>query len=107
MTIAIVSIPANPTMVTTPMRDLVESRASMPRSGRPVVGDVGTTDGDDMELPTFVIEARHRLIDLDLGAIWQRRELLYFLVWRAIKGHREQTAVGAARARPRPLPRAA
>ena len=68
----------------------------MPRSGRPVVGDVGTTDGDDMELPTFVIEARHRLIDLDLGAIWQRRELLYFLVWRDIKVRYKQTAIGAA-----------
>jgi lipopolysaccharide transport system permease protein len=49
-----------------------------------------------MELPTFVIEARHRLIDLDLGAIWQRRELLYFLVWRDIKVRYKQTAIGAA-----------
>jgi lipopolysaccharide transport system permease protein len=49
-----------------------------------------------MASPTFVIEARHRLFDLDLGAIWQRRELLYFLVWRDVKVRYKQTAIGAA-----------
>ena len=43
-----------------------------------------------------VIEARQRLLDLDLGAIWQRRELLYFLVWRDVKVRYKQTAIGAA-----------
>jgi lipopolysaccharide transport system permease protein len=43
-----------------------------------------------------VIEARERLLDLDLGAIWQRRELLYFLVWRDVKVRYKQTVIGAA-----------
>jgi len=31
---------------------------------------------------------------LDLGAIWQYRELLYFLVWRDVKVRYKQTAIG-------------
>src|SRR5262245_10298388 len=46
--------------------------------------------------PTFVIEARPRVPSLDLGPIWQRRELLYFLVWRDVKVRYKQTAIGAA-----------
>jgi lipopolysaccharide transport system permease protein len=49
-----------------------------------------------MAPPTSVIEARQRLLDLDLGAVWQRRELLYFLVWRDVKVRYKQTAIGAA-----------
>jgi lipopolysaccharide transport system permease protein len=56
-----------------------------------------------MELPTSVIEARQRILDLDLGAIWQRRELLYFLVWRDVKVRYKQTAIGAAWALLSPL----
>jgi lipopolysaccharide transport system permease protein len=48
------------------------------------------------EPPTFVIEARPGLLNLDLGSIWQRRELLYFLVWRDVKVRYKQTAIGAA-----------
>src|SRR5579884_3100603 len=33
---------------------------------------------------------------LDLGALWQYRELLYFLAWRDIKVRYKQTALGAA-----------
>lgn len=51
---------------------------------------------DSKASPTSVIEARHRLLDLDLRAIWQRRELLYFLVWRDVKVRYKQTAIGAA-----------
>jgi lipopolysaccharide transport system permease protein len=49
-----------------------------------------------MSSPTFVIDARRRFPSLDLGAIWQRRELLYFLVWRDVKVRYKQTAIGAA-----------
>jgi len=56
-----------------------------------------------MELPTSVIEARQRLLDLDIGAIWQRRELLYFLVWRDVKVRYKQTVIGAAWALLSPL----
>ena len=44
------------------------------------------------EPPTFVIEPRRSLFDLDLGSIWHRRELLYFLVWRDVKVRYKQTA---------------
>src|SRR5512135_1614629 len=33
---------------------------------------------------------------LQLGAVWQYRELLYFLVWRDIKVRYKQTALGVA-----------
>ena len=53
--------------------------------------------------PTFVIEPRRNLFDLDLGSIWHRRELLYFLVWRDVKVRYKQTAIGAAWAILNPL----
>jgi lipopolysaccharide transport system permease protein len=41
-----------------------------------------------------VIEARSRWFDIPLRAIWQYRELLYFLVWRDVKVRYKQTALG-------------
>src|SRR5262245_33329173 len=55
------------------------------------------------EPPTFVIEPRRSLFALDLGSIWQRRELLYFLVWRDVKVRYKQTVIGAAWAILNPL----
>jgi lipopolysaccharide transport system permease protein len=46
--------------------------------------------------PTIVIERRDRLLDVDIRALWQYRELLWFLVWRDIKVRYKQTAIGAA-----------
>lgn len=46
--------------------------------------------------PTVVIQPRRGLLDLDLKALWQYRELLYFLVWRDIKVRYKQTAIGAS-----------
>jgi lipopolysaccharide transport system permease protein len=43
-----------------------------------------------------VIESRRPFLNLDLKEIWQRRELLYFLVWRDVKVRYKQTAIGAA-----------
>lgn len=57
----------------------------------------GETNHDrGLGLPTSVIEVRRRWLDLDLGTIWHRRELLYFLVWRDVKVRYKQTAIGAA-----------
>ena len=42
----------------------------------------------------IVIEPQHGWISLQLRAIWQYRELLYFLVWRDIKVRYKQTALG-------------
>ena len=45
--------------------------------------------------PTVVIQPRKGLFNLDLGAVWQYRELLYFLVWRDVKVRYKQAVVGA------------
>jgi lipopolysaccharide transport system permease protein len=50
-----------------------------------------------------VIEPTQGLFNLDLQAIWQYRELLYFLVWRDIKIRYKQTSIGAAWAIFQPL----
>src|SRR6266850_472308 len=86
-----------------PMRELIDSRNHAPRPRPPVIGQARASHGRSMELPTSVIEARQRLLDLDLGAIWQRRELLYFLVWRDVKVRYKQTVIGAAWALLSPL----
>ena len=72
-----------------PMSELTTRTTPAPGRARPA-------PAASMASPTFVIEARQRLLDLDLGAIWQRRELLYFLVWRDVKVRYKQTAIGAA-----------
>ena len=46
------------------------------------------------EPPLTVVEPAHRLLDLDLRALWQYRELLYFLIWRDVKVRYKQTAIG-------------
>src|SRR5262249_11062643 len=43
---------------------------------------------------TVVIQPRRHLFALDLKAIWEYRELLYFLVWRDLKVHYRQTLIG-------------
>jgi lipopolysaccharide transport system permease protein len=53
--------------------------------------------------PTSVIKPHRGFADLDLAAIWRRRELLYFLVWRDVKVRYKQTAIGAAWALLSPL----
>ena len=63
---------------------------------QPATGRAATTGAASLDPPTFVIEPGRGLIDLDLGAIWQRRELLYFLVWRDVKVRYKQTAIGVA-----------
>ena len=45
--------------------------------------------------PTLVIEPTHGWASPQLRAVWQYRELLYFLVWRDIKVRYKQTALGA------------
>ena len=44
--------------------------------------------------PTVVIEPSRSLLSLDLQAIWEYRELLYFLIWRDLKVRYKQTAIG-------------
>lgn len=53
--------------------------------------------------PSIVIEPQRGLLDLDLAAIWQHRELLYFLVWRDLKIRYKQTVIGIGWAIVQPL----
>ncbi|MBN2145999.1 MAG: ABC transporter permease [Anaerolineales bacterium] len=43
-----------------------------------------------------IIQPSRGWLDLQLRALWQYRELLYFLVWRDIKVRYKQTALGVA-----------
>ena len=45
---------------------------------------------------TIVIEARRSLFDLEIRAVWQARELLYFLAWRDVAVRYKQTLMGAS-----------
>ncbi len=45
--------------------------------------------------PTVVIKPNSGLFHLDLKAVWEYRELLYFLVWRDVKVRYKQTVLGA------------
>jgi lipopolysaccharide transport system permease protein len=51
----------------------------------------------------IVIKPRKSLLHLDLKAIWEYRELLYFLVWRDLKVRYRQTLIGAGWAILQPL----
>jgi lipopolysaccharide transport system permease protein len=50
-----------------------------------------------------VIQPGKGLLHLDLRAVWQYRELLYFLIWRDVKVRYKQTLIGAGWAILRPL----
>jgi lipopolysaccharide transport system permease protein len=53
--------------------------------------------------PSAVVLPSTSLLDLDLKAVWQYRELLYFLVWREVKVRYKQTVLGVAWAVLQPL----
>jgi len=53
--------------------------------------------------PIVLIGPRRGLLDLDLWAVWQYRELLYFLAWRETKVRYKQTMLGVAWAIFQPL----
>ena len=52
---------------------------------------------------TLRIEPSRGFFKLDLAAVWEYRELLYFLVWRDVKVRYKQTIIGAAWAILQPL----
>lgn len=53
--------------------------------------------------PPVIIEPTKGLFQLDLAALWQYRELLYFLVWRDVLVRYKQTAIGVCWAVLQPL----
>jgi lipopolysaccharide transport system permease protein len=46
--------------------------------------------------PVTLIRARYRWFEVNLGELWEYRELLYFLVWRDLKVRYKQTLIGVA-----------
>lgn len=48
------------------------------------------------ELPVLHIRPSNGWVSLQLGEVWDYRELLYFLIWRDVKVRYKQTALGAA-----------
>jgi lipopolysaccharide transport system permease protein len=59
-------------------------------------GSEWTAKKSEMPLPTFVIQPPRGLGSLDVAAVWEYRELLYFLVWRDVKVRYKQTFIGAS-----------
>jgi lipopolysaccharide transport system permease protein len=58
---------------------------------------------DKIPPPVLNIEPSKSWVSLQLGELWQYRELLYFLVWRDIKVRYKQTALGVSWAIIQPL----
>ncbi len=52
--------------------------------------------GQAAQVATVIIQPTHGWASLQLGAVWEYRELLFFLVWRDIKVRYKQTALGIA-----------
>ena len=46
------------------------------------------------ELPVLHIKPSRGWVSLQLGEVWDYRELLYFLIWRDIKVRYKQTVLG-------------
>ncbi len=61
------------------------------------------TRGHVVRTPTVKIRPSRGLLHLDLGALWQYRELLVFLVWRDTKVRYKQAVIGAGWAVFQPL----
>lgn len=65
--------------------------------------DVTPVRSSQARPPLVVVQPQKGWMRVDFGALWQYRELLYFLVWRDIKVRYKQTAIGAAWAICQPL----
>src|SRR5713101_7436197 len=50
----------------------------------------------DTTHPVLILKPSSGFLRINLRAVWEYRELLYFLVWRDIKVRYKQTALGAA-----------
>ena len=56
---------------------------------------LATAETRSVREPTLRIQAGRGWLNLDLKAVWEFRELLYFLVWRDVKVRYKQTVMGA------------
>ncbi len=55
---------------------------------------LGASNSSCTNAPAIVIEPSKGWASLQLGAVWEYRELLYFLVWRDVKVRYKQTVLG-------------
>ena len=81
------------------LHEMVESNKI--EAGTEVLSQTATNEPFPVNLhgprkPLFVIEPSRGWAALELGTLWNYRELLYFLVWRDVKVRYKQTALGAA-----------
>jgi len=85
-----------------------------PQIGSPGCGDramstpgtvalAGTETAAHREVPVVRLQPSRGWLTLQLGELWQYRELLYFLVWRDVKVRYKQTFFGVAWAILQPL----
>lgn len=65
--------------------------------------DGGSPPAAAAKKSTVVIKPSRSLFNLELAAVWEFRELLYFLVWRDVKVRYKQTIIGVAWAVLQPL----
>jgi len=72
------------------------STLASPQSGASSLGNV-------TRKPRIVVQRRKGFAVVDLRAVWQYHELLYFLIWRDVKVRYKQTVLGAAWAILQPL----
>ena len=52
------------------------------------------TEEEMSDIPTIVVAPSRGWASLQLGAVWEYRELLYFFLWREVKGRYRQMAFG-------------
>ena len=64
---------------------------------------IGATPVNASTEPILVIQPSRTWFRLELAALWEYRELLYFLVWRDLRVRYKQTAIGATWALLQPL----
>lgn len=69
----------------------------------PVVNDMPTPGGEAVvpslsrhRVPTYVLEPQRGVFDLGLKAVWEYRELLFFMIWRDVKVRYKQTVIGVS-----------
>jgi lipopolysaccharide transport system permease protein len=60
------------------------------------MNSINPTDStNSIRTPSILIHSGKGLFHLDLGELWQYRELLYILIWRDVKVRYKQTVIGA------------
>ncbi len=84
------------------MTETVEPMVSHPEPA-PGIASAPSVGTGSATAPPIVVEPSRGWVPLQLRALWEYRELLYFLIWRDLKVKYKQTVLGAAWAILQPL----